>query len=219
MARFEHTFDLDKINLDTYEVIAKEFSDTRAYVWQCVKDFTELIKPNIDILEIGCGNGKNINYILNHVDCQMIGVDTCQNFVDMCKANKFKVYNNNILNLQFNDNSFDYVLCVAMFHHLLTEEDQKKAMKEILRVLKSGATCMITCWATEQPNSNDIKKFKFDEGINIVPWKGRFELNKTRYYYVFSEKMFREFFNKYTEIRIIKIYNEVGNWIILFEKN
>lgn len=219
MAQLEHTFNFDKINLDTYEVIAKEFSDTRAYVWQCVKDFTELIKPNTYILEIGCGNGKNINYILNHIDCQMIGVDTCQNFVDMCKSNKFKVYNNSILNLQFNCNTFDYVLCVAMFHHLLTEEDQNNAMKEILRVMKSGSLCMITCWATEQPNSNDIKKFKFDEGINIVPWKGRYELNKTRYYYVFSEKMFREFFDKYTEIKIMKIYNEVGNWIILFEKN
>ena len=124
----------------------------------------------------------------------------------------------NILNLNFDDNSFDNILCIAMFHHLLTEEDQKNAMKEILRVMKPGGFCMITCWSTEQPDSNDIKKFKFNEGINIVPWKGRKELNKIRYYYVYSEKMFREFFNQYNKIKICSIYNEVGNWIILFQK-
>jgi ubiquinone/menaquinone biosynthesis C-methylase UbiE len=136
----------------------------------------------------------------------------------MCKENNLEVYNNSILNLNFNDNSFDYIACIAMFHHILTKDDQIKAMNEILRVMKPGATGIITCWATEQPASNDLKKFKFNEGINIVPWKGRMELNKIRYYYVYSEKMFREFFNNFINIEIIKIYNEVGNWIILFIK-
>ena len=209
---------LDKINLDTYEVISKEFSDSRAYVWQCIKDFTPLITPNSHVLEIGCGNGKNMQYILKNIDCKLVGIDTCQNFVNMCKENNLDVYNNSILNLNFNDNSFDYIACIAMFHHILTNDDQIKAMKEILRVMKPGATGIITCWATEQPDSNDLKKFKFNEGINIVPWKGRMELNKIRYYYVYSEKMFREFFNSFINIEIIKIYNEVGNWIILFIK-
>ena len=209
---------LDKINLDTYEVISKEFSDSRAYVWQCIKDFTPLITPNSHVLEIGCGNGKNMQYILKNIDCKLVGIDTCQNFVNMCKENNLEVYNNSILNLNFNDNSFDYIACIAMFHHILTNDDQIKAMKEILRVMKPGATGIITCWATEQPDSNDLKKFKFNEGINIVPWKGRMELNKIRYYYVYSEKMFREFFNSFINIEIIKIYNEVGNWIILFIK-
>jgi len=206
---------LDIVNLDTYEKISKEFSDSRAYVWKCIKDFTYLIHSKSNVLEIGCGNGKNMHYILKNIDCNMIGVDTCENFVNMCIEDNLTVYKNNILNLQFNDNMFDYVLCIAMFHHLLTIEDQRNAMKEILRVMKVNAFCIITCWATEQPEDS---KFKFNEGINIVLWKGRQEMNKTRYYYVYSEKMFRDFFETYNEIKIHKIYNEVGNWIILFEK-
>jgi len=219
MARFEYTFDLDTINLNTYEVIAKEFSDSRAYVWQCVKDFTKLITKNSSILEIGCGNGKNMEYILNNCDCNMVGVDTCQNFVDMCIAKKLQVYNNSINNLQFTNSNFDFVLCIAVFHHLLSEEKQINAMNEILRVMKPGAIGIITCWSTEQPyGESKNKKFEFHEGINTVMWKGRQELNKTRYYYVYSEKMFRDFFDKFPNIKIIKIYNEVGNWIILFIK-
>jgi ubiquinone/menaquinone biosynthesis C-methylase UbiE len=218
MAGINYSLDLDKTNLDTYEIISKEFSDSRAYVWKCVKNFTCIIHQNSNVLEIGCGNGKNMYHILNNIDCKMIGVDTCQKFVDQCKENKLNVKNNNILNLEFDNNSFDYMLCIAMFHHLLNENDQINAMKEIIRVMKPNAYGIITCWATEQPDSGDLKKFKFTEGINIVPWKGRQELNKTRYYYVYSEKMFREFFEKFTEIKICKIYNEVGNWIILFMK-
>ena len=48
--------------------------------------------------------------------------------------------------------------------------------------------------------------------------KGK-EKTKTRYYYVYSEEMFLHFFMKYEQITIIKIYNEVGNWILLFKKN
>jgi hypothetical protein len=31
--------------------------------------------------------------------------------------------------------------------------------------------------------------------------------------------MFKDFFQSIKEIEIINIYNEVGNWIILFRKN
>jgi len=207
---------MDTTNLETYEFISKEFSETRAYVWRCVKEFTELIKENDSILEIGCGNGKNMQYILNNRYCNIVGVDTCQNFINMCQSNNLIVYKNNILNLQFSNNSFDYILCIAVFHHLLTEKDQRDGMNEILRVMKSGSIGIITCWSVEQPEES---KFKFQEGINIVLWKGRKDVNKTRYYYVYSEKMFKNFFEHFNEIQIIKIYNEVGNWILFFKKN
>jgi ubiquinone/menaquinone biosynthesis C-methylase UbiE len=215
MQQLQYSVDLDITNLNTYEIISSEFAETRAYVWQCVKDFTKLIKENSSVLEIGCGNGKNMKYILDRIHCNTIGIDTCHNFVDMCRDKNLKVSNKNILNLEFDDNTFDYILCVAVFHHLLNIDDQDRAMNEILRVMKPKSIGMITCWSTEQP---DDSKFIFSEGINIVMWKGRKDLNKTRYYYVYSESMFREFFNKYN-INILKIYNEVGNWIILFEKN
>jgi hypothetical protein len=102
-----------------------------------------------------------------------------------------------------------------MFHHLLTLEDRNKSMKEFIRIMKPKSYGIITCWATLQPENS---KFKFEEGINIVPWKGRQDINKIRYYYVYSHKMFQEYFETFDEIQIINIYNEVGNWILLFIK-
>jgi ubiquinone/menaquinone biosynthesis C-methylase UbiE len=219
MSTLEYSHDFNQTNQETYEIISKEFSETRAYVWKCIKDFTELIKiknENIPtILEIGCGNGKNMHYLLNNISCNLIGIDTCQNFIDLCISSKLNVKKNNITNLDFNDNTFDYILCIATFHHLLSDTDKNKGMKEIIRVMKSGAIGIITCWSTEQPEDS---KFNFHDGINIVMWKGRQDLNKTRYYYVYNYTMFLEFFTSFVEIEIIKIYNEVGNWILLFKK-
>lgn len=208
---------MNQINQETYENIADEFSDSRAYIWKCVKDFTSLIKEKSKILEIGCGNGKNIEYISKNKDVDIIGIDTCNKFVDICKDKKLNVILGDALKLQFDDNSFDYVLCIAMFHHILTEKEQDQSFKEILRVMKKDSIGIITCWAFEQP---DNSKFKFHKGVNIVPWKGNIITDhiNIRYYYVYNEEMFINFFMKYEQITILEIYNEVGNWIILFKK-
>ena len=211
---------LNKINKETYNEIANEFSETRAYVWQCIKNFTSFInhpnnisKPHI--LEIGCGNGKNIEYLNKNTNCNIIGIDNCEKFIQICKNKNLNVLNANSNCLPFSNNSFDYILCIAMFHHLLTIEDQNITFKEILRVMKHNSYGILTCWSTIQPEKSN---FKFSEGINIVPWKGRKNINKIRYYFVYSESMFRNYFESFSEINIIDIYNEFGNWILIFQK-
>jgi ubiquinone/menaquinone biosynthesis C-methylase UbiE len=207
---------LEEINNNTYNEISLEFSNSRTYIWQCVKDFCNLINDsNIpNIIEIGCGNGKNLEYIKSIKNSNLIGIDNCQNFVDLCLKKNLNVLNNSAYNINFKDNTFDYMLCIAMFHHLLTPESQINVLNEILRIMKKGSLGIITCWAVEQSNNN----ITFTEGINIVPWKGKKIINKIRYYYVYNQKMFYEYFEKIKEIQIIKIYNDVGNWVIIFKK-
>jgi ubiquinone/menaquinone biosynthesis C-methylase UbiE len=213
---------MNDINKKTYNDIACEFSETRAYVWQCVKDFTKFInsfnkESESFILEIGCGNGKNIEYLNKNIDneCNIIGVDNCENFIKICKNKNLSILNCNSDLMPFLNESFDFILCIAMFHHLLTIEDRDSTFNEILRVMKNGSYGILTCWSTIQPEKSN---FKFTEGINIVPWKGRKNINKIRYYYVYSEKMFREYFESFMEIKIIDIYNEFGNWVLIFQK-
>ena len=133
--------DLDTINKDTYSEISLEFSTTRAYVWKCVKDFCNLIDDSEEknIIEIGCGNGKNIQYINSKKKVNIIGVDNCQNFVNLCCDRKLNVINNPITKLDFKDEAFDYMLCIAVFHHVLTDQDRQIAIKEILRVMKKNS--------------------------------------------------------------------------------
>jgi SAM-dependent methyltransferase len=174
---------------------------------EATKKFIPEFIVNFDVLVRKCKE-----YNLEFVDSELFS----QTFNKIkSKYLNTNVKKNNITNLDFNDNTFDYILCIATFHHLLSDTDKNKGMKEIIRVMKSGAIGIITCWSTEQPEDS---KFNFHDGINIVMWKGRQDLNKTRYYYVYNYTMFLEFFTSFVEIEIIKIYNEVGNWILLFKK-
>jgi hypothetical protein len=99
-----------------------------------------------------------------------------------------------------------------MFHHLLIDSDRNATFGEILRVLKPKGYGILTCWSTVQPTGS---KRVFTEGVNRVLWKGQ----QMRYYYVYSEAMFREYFQSFSDVITIKtIYNEMGNWILIFKK-
>ena len=200
---------MDQTNRETYEDIAKEFSATRHTPWKCVRDFASQTRDKT-VLEVGCGNGKNMAYLQTRHDAAVIGVDTCRNFVDMCEARGLMAVVAAANSLPFPSSRFDAVLCIAMFHHLLTDQDRDAAFREMIRVLKPGGRGILTCWSTIQPNNS---KFTFTEGLNVVPWNKK----QTRHYYVWSETMFRNYFESF-EITIERIYNECGNWILLFHK-
>ena len=59
-----------------YNTISEHFSCTRQIVWPKVADFLESIESGSTIVDIGCGNGKNMG---TRQDCSYIGIDTCKN--------------------------------------------------------------------------------------------------------------------------------------------
>jgi alkylated DNA repair protein alkB family protein 8 len=205
---------MDEINRATYEQIADEFSSTRAYVWKCVKRFLDTCQPNASILEIGCGNGKNMEYARKR-QLQIVGIDLSQRFVEICTNKQLDVRKADATNLPFPNSQFNYVMCIAMFHHLLSDDDRNKSFREMLRVLQPDGKGILTCWAVEQPADSNVT---FQAGINEVLWKGRKQVNRLRYYYAYTEQMFRSYFESFQEIEIDEMYNEQGNWILLFTK-
>ena len=130
----------DSLVKQTYEDIAIEFSNTRYNIWNCVKKFLDKIEKKSIIGDIGCGNGKNMNY---RKDCINIGCDFSTNLVKLCNNKNLNVIIGNILNIPFNDNIFDYTLCIAVIHHLSSKTKRIKAINELLRVTKKGGKILI----------------------------------------------------------------------------
>ena len=114
--------------LDVYEDIAAHFSDTRYSKWNFVTNFLDAQSPKDKGIEIGCGNGKNLRI---RDDLQLIGIDTCQAFIEICIQKNLTVFQQNCCNLQFKNNSFDYAFAIAVFHHLASDIRRYKAMKEM----------------------------------------------------------------------------------------
>lgn len=208
--------------ISVYENIHDHFSDTRHNVWESVGNFLGKLPMNSRGFEIGCGNGKNMCYAeaLGH---SITGIDTCVQFVKQCNKNRLKVHYGNAVDQKYTDNSFDYCISIAVFHHLSTQESRDRALNNMISIIIPGGKGMVSVWAVEQEAATN-KKFK--EGVNIVKWHKPIDIDHKRqyqiydrYYYVYSRSMFEAYFKTYEHlIEIDKIYNEKGNWFCEFTK-
>lgn len=195
---------------DFYNNNAKRFSDTRFCLWDAVKDFGNKFNKDDLVCDAGCGNGKNIKYFNDK--CNLIGFDNCLSLVEICLNNRFNVSHQNILSTDYEDNKFNYIMCVAVIHHLDSEEKHLKAINELLRILKSGGELLFTLWAYE----SDIysKKKNFKKGHNYINFD-----KSTRYYYIYDENMLKILLNKIENNKIeTKYWWDRGNWNIILKK-
>ena len=81
--------------------------------------------------------------------------------------------------LPYSNETFDWAISVATYHHIKGEEKKRAALNELRRVLKPGGEAFITVWNHWQP------RFWFKSKEVAVPWRKK---GKTlyRYYYLFS---------------------------------
>lgn len=190
----------------TYDKIAEHFSATRHSVWPDVSKFLEAMEPRSIILDNGCGNGKNCN----RGDCIFIGTDTCRKFLEIT-GERTEVIDTPAMNskmLMFRENSFDYVLSIAVIHHIYTPRDRIKAIKEIARVLRVGGKALVSVWS---------KHKHYEYGDNVIPWNlqarhSRSNEDETypRYYRLFRREEFIELINNVPDLEIETI-NECYN--------
>jgi tRNA (uracil-5-)-methyltransferase TRM9 len=193
-----------------YDIHAEDFSKSRFRIWPRVKDFLDKLPPNSKVLDIGCGNGKNMNY---RKDLEIYGIEHSQSLTDICLKQNLNVVQGNALNLPFKDESFDAVIMIAVIHHINPEEHYK-VLNEIKRVLQPEGTCLITNWAVEQPEN---AKRQFTRGLNMVTWKNK-EDNPLPYW-VMDYQQAKDFTNNLpTDLKFINLDWDAGNWNILLTK-
>jgi ubiquinone/menaquinone biosynthesis C-methylase UbiE len=201
---------------NVYNIIASEFDKTRYNYWNSVKKFIDAINKseNKKILDLGCGNGKYIKLFEN------LTVYALDNSIELLNIVKTKYPNiitieADVCNTCLQKNMFDYIISIAVIHHLKTEERRINMIKEIYRLLKHGGCTIISAWATTTPTS---KFTKLDTNNNyLVPWKNKY----TRFYHLFEINEFENLIIKsgLQNLIIIKdIIFECDNWIIILEK-
>jgi len=99
------------------------------------------------VVDIGFGSGRDIN-ILREMKFDTFGIDPCENFVNFIKDNS-KIDNDKIIldslpKLKtIDDNSFEGVLCSAVFMHI-PKEELFDASFAIRRILKENGRLLIS---------------------------------------------------------------------------
>lgn len=187
---------------DFYNQNYKRFDSSRYSVWSEVKKFINQIPENSVILDAGCGNGKNMIYLQNK-GLSVKGIDFSEKLLQICKDKNLDVEEADIRSLPYEDNSFDYVISIAVIHHLSTEKDRYQAINEMLRVCKPNGKILISTWAVEQP---DKSRFKFVLGPNYVKWENTF-----RYYYIYGKETISNFLRSYN---VESMVLDQGNYFI-----
>jgi len=206
--------DIEKLYVhDTYRKIADVFSNSRTYIWKSVKLFLDSIKSNSIILEVGSGNGKNLTY---RKDCYPIAVDLCFAFSKMTNSKGLESAVVNNIALPFRTNSIDYILSIAVLHHLSTYERRLLALKELVRVLKLEGELLVQVWAYRQPKNS---KRKFITQENLVSFMSPDKkLIEYRYYHVFMKNELDNMICKLNNVVILNSYWDVGNWVVRLKK-
>ncbi|KAL1534778.1 tRNA methyltransferase, has a role in tRNA modification [Salvia divinorum] len=152
-----------------YDAIAPHFSSTRFAKWPKVQGFLNALPSGSLILDAGCGNGK---YLGLNPNCYFIGCDISAPLINICSDKGNEVLVADAVNLPYRTGYGDAAISIAVLHHLSSESRRKKAVEELIRIVKKGGLILITVWAREQEDNSLVKKWTPLSQKYVEEWIG-----------------------------------------------
>jgi ubiquinone/menaquinone biosynthesis C-methylase UbiE len=107
-----------------------------------------------NILDVACGKGATTRYLLNYFEPSgVVGINISEKQLEICEQNapQCKFLLMDATSLQFEDGSFNNIICVEAAHHFDTRE---KFLREAHRVLVSGGTLVLSDIRTKQQSTS-----------------------------------------------------------------
>lgn len=206
-----------------YDIICDSFDNSRVRIWNNVKKFLlDRRDSNENLLDCGCGNGKNMIYAKTlGYNCE--GFDISDNLLYICYHKELNVFYQDVLNLK-TEKKYDKIISIAVLHHLETLEEQISAIRNLCSCLCENGKLLVSFWSMEkQFNGINTEKSdcrNFAVGANYVDWKLNNENIVKRYYYIHDYNSIKLLAKKIDISNITyTITWEEQNWFILFSLN
>ena len=164
---------MEKVVREHYCNEAKKYGDSskstmddeivRERELQMISNFLKLKgKHPKKVLDLGCGNGYCLERMSKeHPKNQYYGLDFSKELIDIAKKRDIscKFLYGDVIGMEFEENSFDIVYTERCLINIFDWNKQKKALKEIHRVLKpQGHYLMIECFTDGLENNNRARK-------------------------------------------------------------
>jgi len=204
-----NVLDEKKYVYDVYDSICKSFDIKRkTKPWKCFTEFIDRLPRRMTVVECGCGNGKNLDYIFDKHD--ILSFDTCQYFVDLNK--RYNCFNCNICNIPLLDKSVDISFSLAVIHHL-SDENVIKAISEMIRITRYRVLFSVLsedhkdeCIGLSK-NMVEVSPKKY-----LIGWHLDGEVFQ-RYYRFFTYQDIIQIL-EYLNVKVFKITPETGNYFV-----
>jgi len=219
---------------EDYNRIAQVFNKTRNYIPPDLEILKTYVQPGDRVLDLGCGNGRLYEIMQGMTD--YYGADVSEKIIEIAREKypKAKFFITDPLSLPFEDNFFDKVFCLSVFHHIPSQRFRLKFLKEINRVLKPDRVLILTVWNLWPKKKIRHLLFKYTLLKLIgksrlgffdimLPWKnGQGETIINRYIHVFRRgelnKLLKKAGFKVQEVKIIKRSKKESNIFVLAKK-
>lgn len=144
---FESSYNIDNIDDNYLRLLEKFCSDTGSG----------------KILDAGCGTGRDTAF-LSKKGFKAVGIDLSEEMLEIAKEKPGEYKKMDIRDLEFQDNSFDGIVCNQSLI-FLQKEEMKKAFEELKRVLKPEGVIFLGLKEGEEP----YKREKYDSEITQYP--------------------------------------------------
>lgn len=149
-------------NIDYWEEILKNPTPAYQNLFDAEKEFLlSHIDSNSKVLDIGCGEGRNIETILN-VTKDIVGIDNDPKAVidaqaHLAKTPTVQILLADVIAMPFPDNSFDVVTLMMTLVNF--SNTKVRALKEMVRVLNQNGKIIISVYS-ENAFDERIKMYK-----------------------------------------------------------
>ena len=197
-----------------YNLIAGRFSSTRTtrnFIWKDLEPLVDYTNSGDKVLDAGCGNGR-LYPALKERNIEYFGIDNSDQLIKIAKE-KFPEANfqiADILKIPFPDNYFDKIYCIAVLHHIPSDELRLQAMKELKRALKPKGLLILTVWNLWQRKNiwnqvfmnmlrKIIGKSQLDARDILNPWKDQT-----------GKVLAQRYIHAFTKVELKKIAEKAG---------
>lgn len=153
---------LNKINKDFYNLVAKDFNESRKYSWEGWKNINPYIEhfKDLKLLDVGSGNSRFYEYISKsfpntYVEYQ--GVDNNKALLKIAQKkfsmnHGFKLKNVDLINsltkmINFiNEENFNLIISFGVMHHIPSYNLRVDLLKYLKRKLAKKGIIIISLW-------------------------------------------------------------------------
>ena len=153
---------------------------TKTHIEKLIQTFGEKDFYNDSYLEIGCGEGIDLKYVLQNFNINHVyAVDIGENIEELSKRNDFKDVNFircDCLELPFLDDSFKHIYSYGVFHHT---KNFYKALLEAKRVLKKNG---VLIFYTYKKHNNIFKKMGIHIESILLKIFSKLNYSKTKFF-------------------------------------
>lgn len=181
--------DLNKLNKEFYLTTQEYFNTSRQFYWDGWKKLLSYLQgENLNVLDLGCGNGRFGKFLAEHKTINYTGIDNNQYLLDRAAENfpGSHLFCYDLTKPWQVKGKFDLIALMAVLHHIPTKTARLKILLRAKKLLKSGGILVFTCW-----HFNKLKRFnqqvikKLINNDYILSWRRGTEAK--RYVHLFDD--------------------------------